>query len=220
MNLLQFHECPAKSSKPKMLVVLLHGYGANGEDFVDIAEYWSQHYVPEAHIICPDGPESYNGDSSVDGGRQWFSLNELSNEHILDGAEKVITVLSDFISKQLIKLGLSAGQVVIAGFSQGAMLSLFYGLYSGNIVQGILGYSGLLVSSKNEHIKYKPPVLLVHGDSDSVVPTAMCYEASDFLKGEGVDVEQIIEHNVGHFITQNGIEAGGKFLQKIILNVR
>lgn len=212
---LNFCECGALDREAEMLVILMHGYGSNGRDLLRVARYWNEKYVPTAHIVCPDGP--YECESHPGGpGRQWFSLREENNEFFVKEAEGVSPIVIDFIETQLKRVGLPQKRVVLSGFSQGAMLSMYIGLYGAMDVLGVVEYSGWLSCPLNAAIKHKPNMLLLHGDGDNVVLPAACVESAQFLKSSGVSAGCSMEHGAGHEITLRGMDMGGEFIKKLL----
>ncbi len=215
--MLNYYEYITKVKNPKLLVLLLHGYGSNKDNLSDLARYWGENYITESNIICPNAPYQFEGDSWGLNGFQWFSLLDRSEESMLSGLHNASILLKEFIDNQLNRLNMGYDQLVLSGFSQGCMLSLYSGLFALDQVRGILGYSGALYVPKLDGIKVQsnPEIMLIHGDSDTVVSVEACYQAESRLKSINVPVKTLIEKGQNHTISAQGAEEGGKFLNML-----
>ncbi|HEX6840037.1 MAG TPA: prolyl oligopeptidase family serine peptidase [Stellaceae bacterium] len=205
---------PASSGKPKQLVVLLHGVGADGNDLIGLAPYWAP-ALPEAEFVSPDAPFPCD---MAPYGRQWFSLQNRSPDAILAGVRAAAPILDAFLDDALAQRGLDASKLALVGFSQGTMMSLYVGPRRSKTLAGIVGYSGALIGANTlaEDIRTRPPVLLVHGDADQVVPPQAFPLAVAGLKSVGVAVEELICPGVGHSIDEAGLRRGGEFLRRVL----
>ncbi|HXZ01107.1 MAG TPA: prolyl oligopeptidase family serine peptidase [Stellaceae bacterium] len=203
---------PASGGKPRQLVVLLHGLGADGNDLIGLAPAWAP-LLPDAAFLSPHAP--YPCDMAPFG-RQWFSLQDLSPAAILAGVRAAAPMLDAFIDQSLAALGLADRALALVGFSQGTMMSLYVGLRRAQPCAGILGYSGALVGADRlaQEIRARPPVLLVHGDADEVVPPQALPAAKAALAAAGVAVEAVTCPGLGHGIDQAGLTRGGDFLRR------
>ncbi|NQV56942.1 MAG: dienelactone hydrolase family protein [Rhodospirillales bacterium] len=204
---------PADGSVPRQLVIFLHGYGADGNDLIGLAPYFAE-ILPRAHFISPNAPFPCEAGPF---GYQWFALTERTEEEMLSGARMAEPIINNFIDGQLAAHGLSDGQLALIGFSQGTMMSLFAGLRRRGQMAGILGYSGRLVGRDvlDAEISSRPPVVLINGDQDPLIPPSQQPEAMEALKSAGVPVEGHIRPGLGHSIDEAGIEIGRVFLSKI-----
>ncbi len=207
---------PASGGKPRQLVVLLHGLGADGNDLIGLAPYWAP-LLPEAEFVSPDAPFPCD---MAPFGRQWFSLQERSPEAILAGVRAAAPILDAFLDDALAARGLDESCLALVGFSQGTMMSLYVGLRRSTSPAGILGYSGARVGAEAlpTEIRSRPPVLLVHGDADEVVPFAALSRAAEGLKAAGVSVEQVARRGLGHGIDEEGLRRGGEFLRRALVS--
>ena len=205
---------PASGGKPRQLVVLLHGLGADGNDLIGLAPYWAP-LLPDAEFVSPDAPFPCD---MAPFGRQWFSLQDRSPESILAGVRAAAPILDAFVDDALAARGLDESHLALVGFSQGTMMSLYVGLRRGKAPAGILGYSGALVGAQTlaEEILSHPPVLLVHGNADEVVPFQALAMATEGLKAAGVPVEQLVRPGLGHGIDEEGLRRGGEFLRRVL----
>jgi phospholipase/carboxylesterase len=203
---------PASGGKPRQLVLLLHGLGADGSDLIGLAPYWAK-LLPEAEFVSPDAP--YPCDMAPFG-RQWFSLQDRSPAAILAGVRAAAPMLEAFIDQSLAALGLADQALALVGFSQGTMMSLYVGLRRAQPCAGILGYSGALIGAETlaQEIRVRPPVLLIHGDADEVVPPQALPHAAAALEAAGVAVEAVTCPGLGHGIDETGLRRGGDFLRR------
>lgn len=216
------------SQKPaKQLIILLHGYGADGNGLIDLAKIWQTDLV-DAAFISPHGPQSCELSAF---GRQWFSLEQHdpdllrrdpqriaeAYEIIAPGAREAQSVLEEFIQQEREALSLSWKDIALVGFSQGTMMSLFTGLRQQIAPAGILGYSGALVGADTlpAEITSYPPVMLVHGEEDDVLPYPTLALTELGLKKAGVAVSVHTRPNLGHSIDMEGIAIGRKFLSEL-----
>jgi phospholipase/carboxylesterase len=203
---------PASKGRAKQIVFLLHGVGADGNDLIDLAPRWSQ-AVPDALFISPSAPTPYQG---APFGRQWFDLSDRTPSRMAAGVRAVVPVLDTAVARECAAAGLPETHVMLMGFSQGAMTALFCGLRRATPPAAILAYSGLLLApeSLGAELRGRPPVLLVHGEVDEVVPVAGSRAAERELRDAGVPVEAVYSPRLGHGIDEAGMVAGGLFLQR------
>lgn len=202
-------EQPAKSGDTKQLVIILHGWGADGANLIDLARPWGV-VMRDAHFCAPNAPHPCEANPF---GFQWFSLLDRSPEQMLSGATDAAKHVNEFIDAKLAETG--AKKLALVGFSQGTMTALHVGLRRPDVAC-ILGYSGALLASETTmgDVSHKPPVCLVHGEQDDVVPFASMARAEELLKTSGVDIQTHARPNLPHSIDMEGVEIGGKFLVK------
>ena len=205
------------SGPARQLVVFLHGYGADGNDLIDIGRAWQQ-YLPHAAFVSPHAPEPC-GQASV--GRQWFPLTLRDPNERWLGVNKAAPGLQRFLDAELERHKLPPSALVLVGFSQGTMMALHVGLRRVAAPAAIIGYSGLLVVPPDgdldvfaAEIKSRPPVLLVHGDQDDLIPAQALFQATQGLAALGVAVEWHLSTGVGHGIDAEGLRHGGEFLAR------
>jgi phospholipase/carboxylesterase len=201
---------PLARGAPRRLVVLLHGYGADGNDLIGLSPMLAP-ALPDAEFLSPHAPfpcEMGNG------GRQWFGFAERAPEAIAAGAELAMRILDDYLDAELAKRDLSEADLALVGFSQGAMMALLVGPRRAHALAAIVGFSGRLLAPERlaTEMKSRPPVLLVHGDADPVVPFAALGEAERALKAAGVPVEVVARPRLGHGIDEIGLERAVGFL--------
>jgi phospholipase/carboxylesterase len=205
---------PAAGGKPRRLVLLLHGLGADGNDLIGLAPYWAPH-LPDTEFLSPNAPFPCD---FAPYGYQWYSIQDHSPEMQLAGVRAAAPILDAFIDEALAARGLEARDLALAGFSQGTVMSLFAGLRRPQPVAGILGFSGRLVAPEllAAELRSRPPVLLVHGTEDPLIAHAEMAAAESALKAAGVPVETLSCPGIGHSIDEQGLTRGGRFLAEVL----
>ncbi len=201
---------PASGGAPRQLVVLLHGVGSDGNDLIQLAPYFAQ-VLPDAEFIAPDAPFHYDMAPS---GHQWFSLQDRTASIVAAGARIAAPILDAFLDAELARRGLDDDALALVGFSQGTMMALHVGLRRPRSCAAVIGYSGALVAleSLSDEMTARPPVLLVHGKIDDVVPLEYMALAQETLQEAGVAVYPHIRPDLGHGIDADGIAVGAVFL--------
>ena len=206
-----------RSGAAQQLVVFLHGYGADGNDLIDIGRAWQQD-LPRAAFVSPHAPEPC---AQAPVGRQWFGLTFRDPNERWRGVNKAAPLLERFLDGELARHQLPPSAMALVGFSQGTMMALHVGLRRAAAPAAIVGYSGVLVvppGASNEalaaEIKAHPPVLLVHGDRDDLIPVQALFQAAQGLGALGIPVEWHISAGVGHGIDAEGLRHGGEFLAR------
>ncbi len=208
---------PPRSGSTRQLVVFLHGYGADGNDLIELGRVWQQ-LLPQAAFVSPHAPEPC-GQAPV--GRQWFALTFRDPNERWVGANKAAPLLERFLDAELARHQLPPSALALVGFSQGTMMALHVGLRRAVPPAVIVGYSGLLVLPPDGNpetlaadIRSRPPVLLVHGDQDELIPVQALFQGTQALAAMGVPVEWHVSAGVGHGIDQEGLRHGGEFLAR------
>jgi phospholipase/carboxylesterase len=205
---------PASGGKPKQLVVLLHGYGANGNDLTSLGQHWRQ-LLPEALFISPHAPEPCAGNPFA--GRQWFDLTFRDPGERWRGVNHAAPALDAFLDNELAALGLADDSLALVGFSQGTMMALHVGPRRPRAMAGIVGFSGLIAGPEHlaREIVSRPPVLLAHGDRDDVIPVEALHEARNVLGGANVPVQWHVSAGLPHGIDGDGLDLAGRFLADV-----
>jgi phospholipase/carboxylesterase len=205
---------PVGGGKPRRLVILLHGLGADGNDLIGLQQYWGR-LVPDAEFVSPNAPFPCD---MAGFGYQWFSVQDRTPMAVLAGVRAAAPILDAYIDEELQKRGLTESDAALVGFSQGTMMSLFVGLRRERQLAGILGYSGRLIAADllAGELRSRPPVLLVHGTEDPMVPFESLALAEAALKGAGVPVETLACPGVEHAIDPEGLQRGGGFLREVL----
>ena len=170
-----------KVDNPKSLVILLHGLGSNGQDLISLAPYFAQK-LPDTAFISPDAPFACDMvPAGYPNSFQWFSLQDRDPDKILSGIKTAAPLLEAYVTEQIAKYNVTAAQCALVGFSQGTMMSLYAAPRYKQALAGVLGYSGALFMGDQTEIANKPPIHLIHGEADDVVPVAAFNEAKTTL---------------------------------------
>ena len=201
---------PQAGGPPRQLVVLLHGVGADGHDLIGLAPLLADR-LPHALFVAPDGPEPCD---MAPYGRQWFSLQDRRPAVMLAGVRRTAPLLDVYLDELLRQHGLDESRMALVGFSQGTMMSLFVGPRRARPLAAIVGFSGALLGGQelSGEARSRPPVMLVHGDADDVVPVQALFMAVEGLQAAEIPVQWIVRPGLPHSIDPDGIDAAGKFL--------
>lgn len=204
-----------KSGTVKSAVVFLHGYGADGADLLGLADPLGPH-LPDTLFLAPDAPEPCSGNPF---GRQWFPIPWLdgsSEEAAAEGLARAAVDLNAFLDKTLEEEALTPSQLAIIGFSQGTMMALEVAPRRAAPLAAIVAFSGRLLRPEalEAEAVSKPPVLLIHGDADPVVPFADMQLAGNALVGAGFDTYGHVMQGTGHGIAPDGLSMALAFLKE------
>ncbi len=204
----------AASGTTKSVVVFLHGYGADGADLLGLADPLAEH-LPDTVFIAPDAPEKCAGNPF---GYQWFPIPWLdgsSEEDAMRGAEMAEADINAFLDDVLEKEGITPSQLIVFGFSQGTMMALRVLPKRAEPVAGIVGFSGRMLEPDDfaAQIKSKPPVMLVHGDQDDMVPVQHFAESGRILEANGFETYGFIMKGTGHGIAMDGLSVALQFMR-------
>ena len=206
-----------QSGAAKHLVVFLHGYGADGNDLIDIGRAW-QALLPHAAFVSPHASQPCGQAPS---GRQWFPLTFRDPHERWTGVNAAGPGLERFLDAELGRQKLPPNRLALVGFSQGTMMALHVGLRRAVSPAAIVGYSGMFVlpneaaaEAVQGEIRAHPPVLLVHGDRDDLIPAQALFHATQTLAALDVPAEWHLSTGVGHGIDGDGLRHGGEFLAR------
>jgi len=206
----------------RRLVVFLHGYGADGNDLIEIGKAW-QGLLPHAAFVSPNAPHPC-GQAPM--GREWFPLTFRNPDERWDGVNAAAPVLDSFLDAELARQKLPPSALALVGFSQGTMMALHVGLRRAVAPAAIVGYSGMLVLKDDSDvegykplIRARPPVLMIHGDADELIPAQALFHSTQALAALGVPVEWHLSAGVGHGIDGEGLRHGGEFLGRALATI-
>ena len=204
----------SKSGKNDSLVIFLHGYGADGNDLIGLAEPLAEH-LPDTVFLSPNAPQKCTNNPM---GYQWFPIPWLdgsSEEAMLQGRAEAIDLLNAYLDEVAESEGIAPARTILVGFSQGTMMALHVAPRRAEAFAGIVGFSGKLLEPEKlaAEAVSKPPVLLVHGDADEMVPPASLPEAADALVKAGFEVYTHISKGTGHGIAPDGLGVALQFIQ-------
>jgi len=205
-----------KSGNVKRIVVMLHGVGSNGDDLYGLTPLFAD-VLPDTLIFSPNGIQPYDMAPPEFGGYQWFSLASRSPHHLLQGAADAASFVNPGLDELLRMHNLTDADLALVGFSQGTMTSLYCALHRANPIAGVVGFSGALIGADVHPHQYtaRPPVCLIHGEEDMVVPFAALEHAHTTLSNAGVPVQAYARPMLAHSIDMEGIEIARRFLTGI-----
>lgn len=205
-------EIKSKTQTLSSIVILLHGYGADGENLISLAVELSKAF-PDTHFFSPNGILPFE---NAPFGYQWFGLNDRSEQSMLKGLNNAAPYINQFIDYQLQKFNLSDENLALIGFSQGAMLALHTALRRTKKIGAVISFAGMLVAPQllQTELESKPPVSLIHGALDDVIPLPAMQMALAALEYAHIPVETIIEPMLGHSIGTVGLEFARKALKR------
>jgi phospholipase/carboxylesterase len=201
---------PQAGGSPRQLVVLLHGVGASGDDLIELAPALAA-VLPGAAFVAPNAPEPCD---MAPFGYQWFSLRDRRPDALLLGVQAAAPLVDAFLDAELERYRLADHQLALLGFSQGTMTALHVAPRRPRALAGVLGYSGALIGGDRlpQEAISRPPVLLIHGDADEVVPVHAMYAAVAGLQAAGIPVQWSLRRGLPHGIDPDSITHGAAFL--------
>lgn len=207
---------PQSGGAPKYLVVLLHGYGSDGNDLIGLAPHLAD-AMPEALFVSPNAPDPVPGNPF---GHQWFAI-DFTGDRVSarqSGIAAAQPVLATYLAELWAETGLTAADTVLVGFSQGAMMALHVGLSLDAPLLGIIAFAGALVAPAGfdapEH--YRVPICLVHGDLDRTLVPSLSADAETRLTAAGYPVERYVARGVAHGISPDGLAFAQTFLRGLL----
>ncbi|MFV0491953.1 MAG: alpha/beta hydrolase [Pseudorhodobacter sp.] len=212
---LEFGRRGATQGKARNMVIFLHGYGADGADLLGLADPLAEH-LPDTVFLAPDAPERVAGGPV---GRQWFPIPWLdgsSEEAAQEGLLRAVEDLNAFLDARLAEEGLTPDRLILLGFSQGAMMSLQVAPRRDRAIAGVIAISGRLLAPERleKEAVVKPPVLLIHGDQDPVVPFEDMRLAGEALVAAGFETYGHVMKGTGHGIAPDGLSVALAFMKE------
>lgn len=208
----------SKTEKTQNIVIFLHGYGANGDDLIGLGSYWSQD-LTDTLFLSPHAPFACG---EIPFGRQWFSLGNWDptlygtaevSQRVIKGVTEALPHLNAYIDQVLLNSDLQEDRLALVGFSQGAMMALSAAYSRKKPCAAVIGYSGGFTTGNPLKVVSPCPTLLVHGSDDAVIPLRAMNESALILKAHGISVETLECNNLGHSISDRGLQKGGRFLR-------
>ena len=201
---------PSSGNSPKQMIIFVHGYGADGNDLIGLANYF-QSTLPEAIFLSPHAPEACSMNPS---GYQWFDLTSTDPAVLWSKILVAADHLNEFIDSKLLEYNIAEENLALIGFSQGTMMSLHVSLRRKNTMAAVLGYSGRLIGADllKDDLISKPSIYLIHGDQDPMVPYQDSLTAEKVLKEYSVDIKTHISEHTQHSIAEDGLRIGVDFL--------
>lgn len=210
-TLLRGPELNAASGTTKRLVIFLHGLGADGNDLLSLAPMLD---LPDTHFMSPNAPFACD---MAPYGYQWFSLQDRNPERILPEIRSAEPILNAYIDAALARFTLKPKDLALIGFSQGSMMALHTAPRRAEPIAGVVGISGALFGAErvSSEIKSRPPICLIHGTHDEVVPFVAMDAAKAALTREKLSVEAHARPRLGHGIDEEGIAITSAFLRRV-----
>ena len=202
---------PVAGGAAQQLMILLHGGGADGKDLIELAPHLGQIF-PNAAFVAPNAPNRYDQGLS---GYQWISSGIRVEAEAVEAVKAAADILNAFIDEELRSTGLGTQNLALIGFSQGTMMSLYVAPRRDAAFAAVVGYSGRLLAPQllaSEAVS-KPPVMLIHGEMDDLVPFESMAEAEAGLTAAAFSVETLAGPGLGHGIDPSGVQRGGAFLK-------
>jgi phospholipase/carboxylesterase len=204
---------PQAGGKPGHLVILLHGYGADGNDLIGLAPVLAP-VMPDVVFHAPNAPYPCEGNPY---GYQWFGISRLDPALALAGVRAAAPFAESFLDETMARYGLDESRTALVGFSQGTMMALHVGLRRAKPLAGIVGFSGMLAGPElvKDEMRSRPPILLAHGDADEMLPHVLTERAAEVLQQNGLDVSVHIAPGVGHGINESALSHAARFLLEV-----
>ena len=201
---------PSSGNSPTQMIIFVHGYGADGNDLIGLANYF-QSTLPEAIFLSPHAPEACSMNPS---GYQWFDLTSTDPAVLWSKILVAADHLNEFIDSKLLEYNIAEENLALIGFSQGTMMSLHVSLRRKNTMAAVLGYSGRLIGADllKDDLISKPSIYLIHGDQDPMVPYQDSLTAEKVLKEYSIDIKTHISKHTQHSIAEDGLRIGVDFL--------
>lgn len=213
---LDFGRVEAASGEADSMVIFLHGYGADGQDLLGLAEPLAPH-LPNTVFLAPNAPERCGMNPT---GYQWFPIPWIdgsSEEEAAEGLARAADDLNAFLDRVMVEADMIPEQVALVGFSQGTMMSLHVAPRRDEAFAGVVGFSGRLLAPETlvDEVVVRPPVLLIHGDQDDVVPISSLPAAAEALQGAGwSEVYAHVMKGTAHGIAPDGLSVALAFLRE------
>ncbi len=203
------------SGDARSIVVFLHGYGADGGDLLSLADPLAPH-LPDTVFVAPDAPERCVGNPF---GYQWFPIPWLDGSPEAAAREGLLRSSEDlnaYLDSVLADEGIGADRMALVGFSQGTMMSLHVAPRRADALAGVVGFSGRMVAPETLQADAlsRPPVLLLHGDADDVVPPQSMPQAADALVAAGFETYTHVMRGTAHGIAPDGLSVALAFLRE------
>ncbi len=193
----------------KILLIFLHGYGANGADLKSLGPFFKD----LATEIIIESPNALDPMPDYPGGYQWFPIGDMSEDHLKESCHRVYPDVVKMVQKLQTKHGVDHKETFLIGFSQGTMMALYSTLAEHNLCRGVVGFSGgLFMDPVNIKADKSMKITLIHGEDDDVVPATASIKSYDFLKKQGFSVDLNLLDNLAHGIDMRGIKIAQRFI--------
>lgn len=200
------------SDNVKSIVMLLHGYGADGEDLSDLARNWEP-YLPDTLFVAPSAPEKCEQNPD---GYQWFSLFQWDEKIIAQKAKEAVQKFLPTVQNILKKYDCTESDLVLVGFSQGSMMAFEVAFSLPNPPAGLLSYSGAYITGDERTIDRTFPITMIHGEADDVLPIDFFLKTRELLEKSDLELDARLHKELGHRIDPEGVRVGLEFLKKVL----
>lgn len=203
--------------KPKYLVIIAHGYGANGSSILEIASHLDKE-LPNTHFVAPNAPNPWEG--GFPDSYQWFSLSQWGSDRDVTKVSQPIVEANNqfgkFIKEQLKRFDLKPKNLFLFGFSQGAMMVIYQALSMEEKIAGVVSFSGKVILPEfiGQKTLQKPDICLMHGREDMVLPFENFSQGQEILAQNNFNFESHDLEELDHTIDFRGIEIAGDFMKK------
>jgi len=207
---------PEKNEEIKYAIILLHGYGGDGKDISMLTLNWRR-FLKNTIFLCPDAHEICQINPT---GFQWFDLSSEDPQKILIESKKAENKIKQYIEEIKSEYKLKHSQICISGFSQGCMMSINVGLISSESFNCIVGFSGKIINKNDlsKRIKSKTNILMIHGDSDTIVSPSNLLDAKDFFIRNKINIETLMIKNCEHHIPIEASSTALSFIKKNLID--
>jgi len=182
--------------EPRASIIILHGLGASGDDFVPLASELDLRAVGAIRFVFPQAPSrpvTINGGYVMPAWYDIMGLDSHAQGEDESGLRESQALVESLIAREKSR-GVSTGRIVLAGFSQGCVMTLMAGLRHGEPLAGLVGLSGYLplaarLAAERHVANRDVPIFMAHGTADPVIPIARARASRDALVALGHEVE-------------------------------
>ncbi|WP_376963901.1 alpha/beta fold hydrolase [Azospirillum sp. A26] len=204
---------PASGAAARRLVILLHGVGSSGADLMPLAQSWRQ-ALPDTAFVAPDAPQPFD----MGNGHQWFSIAGVTEENRPARVAAALPALVELIEAERQRAGVAPADVALVGFSQGSIMALHLAMTAPERCGAVVAFAGRIAAPvvTPDGSGRRPPVLMIGGAADSIMPPAVVQAAAAHFRSAGFAVEEQLLRGVPHTITAAGAQLGLDFLQRVL----
>ncbi|WP_395456620.1 alpha/beta hydrolase [Azospirillum melinis] len=204
---------PASGTAARRLVILLHGVGSSGVDLMPLAQAW-RGALPDTAFVAPNAPQPFD----MGNGHQWFSIAGVTEENRPARVAAALPALADLIEAERQRAGVAPAEVALVGFSQGSIMALHLAMTAPERSGAVVAFAGRIAAPVPtlDGAGRRPPVLMVGGAADSIMPPAVVQAAAAHFRSAGFAVEEHLLRGVPHTITAAGAQLGLNFLERVL----